>query len=75
MLGEASALPERCPDCSGQVVTACPACGHAIESLMGVTCRACGRPLREPVLFGEEIRRKGERVAAVDAPPCAGDNE
>jgi len=76
MSGAAAAVPEKCPDCGGRVITACPACGEPIVSLMGVSCRECGEPLREPVLFGVEIRRKGERIAVpVDAPPCADDNE
>jgi hypothetical protein len=76
MSGVAADIPEACPDCGGTVIAACPACGEPIVSLMGVSCRECGEPLREPVLFGVEIRRKGERIAApVDAPPCASDNE
>jgi predicted amidophosphoribosyltransferase len=76
MTGEAAMVPSTCPDCGGEVITACPACGEPIVSLMGVSCRACGEPLRDPVLFGVEIRRKGERVTvAVDAPPPASDNE
>jgi hypothetical protein len=43
---------------------------------MGVTCRACGEPLREAELFGVEIRRKPERVAAaVDGRASSGHNE
>ena len=50
--------------------------GAPIESLMGVTCRACGEPLREAELFGIEIRRKPERVsAAVDGRASSGHNE
>ena len=58
------------------MLTSCAACGAPIESLMGVTCRACGEPLREPELFGIEIRRKPERVsAAVDGRAPSGHNE
>jgi predicted amidophosphoribosyltransferase len=77
MFGDAAGMPETCPSCGGPVVTACGACGAPIESLMGVTCRACGEPLREPELFGVEIRRKPERVAsgAVDSRASSDHNE
>jgi hypothetical protein len=76
MAGSAASVPASCPDCGGRVVTACPACGEPIVSLMGVRCRACGEPLREAELFGVEIRRKPEPIAAaVDAPPLNRDNE
>jgi predicted amidophosphoribosyltransferase len=77
MLGAAADVPAQCPDCGGEVRTACPACGAPIESLMGTGCRECGEQLREPVLFGVEIRRKPEKGAAavVDGPACARDNE
>ena len=44
------------------MLSACPACGAPIVSLMGIACRECGEPLREPVLFGVEIRRKPEKA-------------
>ncbi|MFL6041046.1 MAG: hypothetical protein ACJ740_06565 [Gaiellales bacterium] len=77
MEGAAADIPAACPDCGGDVLTACPACGAPIASLMGIGCRECGQPLREPVLFGVEIRRKPEKGAAavVDGPACARDNE
>ena len=76
MLGDAAAVPDTCPSCGGVVITSCGACGAPIESLMGVTCRACGEPLREAELFGIEIRRKPERVAsAVDGRAPSGHNE
>jgi hypothetical protein len=78
MAGAERELPERCPDCGGEVVSACPACGEPIVSLMGISCRACGHALREPTLFGVEIRRKPEKVPAeadaVDARPVPRDN-
>ena len=59
-------------------MSACPGCGAPIVSLMGITCRECGHALREPTLFGVEIRRKPERVAsdtgAVDAGGDVRDN-
>lgn len=77
MFGDAAGMPETCPSCGGPVVTACGACGAPIESLMGVTCRACGEPLRDPELFGVEIRRKPERVStgAVDSRASSDHNE
>jgi hypothetical protein len=78
MAGGEGGLPERCPDCGGEVVTACRACGAPIVSLMGIACRDCGEPLREPVLFGVEIRRKPEKGPSVthlvDSGPVTGDN-
>ena len=62
MDGGEAAIPERCPDCGGQVLSSCAACGAPIASLMGIACRSCGEPLREPVLFGVEIRRKPEKL-------------
>ena len=53
------------------MLTACPACGAPIASLMGIGCRECGQPLREPVLFGVEIRRKPEKGAAATVTPSA----
>jgi hypothetical protein len=71
-------IPEVCPDCGGRVLSACPACAEPIVSLMGITCRQCGEPLRAPELFGVEIRRKPEKVAGeaavVDAAAVPGDN-
>jgi DNA-directed RNA polymerase subunit RPC12/RpoP len=79
-MGENEAtMPSRCPDCGGEVLTACRECGAPIVSLMGIGCRECGAPLREPELFGVEIRRKPEKGAArhlvVDAGAVRGDNE
>jgi predicted amidophosphoribosyltransferase len=78
MLGSSGTIPAECPDCGGEVRTACPACEAPIVSLMGIACRECGAPLREPHLFGVEIRRKPERApaaVAVDDPASARDNE
>jgi hypothetical protein len=77
MEGNAEAIPATCPDCGGDVISACPECGSPIASLMGIGCRECGAPLREPVLFGIEIRRKPEKGAAalVDVAPHTDDNE
>src|SRR2546421_12446756 len=78
MGGAEQAVPEVCPDCGGRVLSACPACDAPIVSLMGITCRQCGEPLRDAELFGVEIRRKPEKVAGdtllVDAQGVPGDN-
>jgi predicted amidophosphoribosyltransferase len=78
MAGGEHEIPDRCPDCGGQVVSSCGACGAPIVSLMGIACRSCGEPLREPVLFGVEIRRKPEKAPvvthSVDAEPDSRDN-
>jgi hypothetical protein len=75
MAGGAAAVPAECPDCGGRVLTACPACGESIASLMALTCRACGAELRPPDAFGGPIRRKPERHRRVDAPRPGDDNE
>jgi predicted amidophosphoribosyltransferase len=75
MAGSESAVPRECPDCGGEVITACPRCGQPIASLMALTCRDCGSELRPPVLFGTAIRRKPERHALLDARSSARDNE
>jgi hypothetical protein len=75
MSGGAASVPERCPDCGGEVLTACRACGAPIRSLMALTCRECGAELRPPELFGVEIRRKPERRRPVDAAAASRDNE
>ena len=71
-------IPQWCPDCGGRVLSACPACQAPIVSLMGIACRECGEPLREPELFGVEIRRKPERgpvrTPPVDAGAASDDN-
>jgi hypothetical protein len=78
-MGDAEpSVPEVCPDCGGRVLSACPSCGAPIVSLMGISCRQCGEPLRDAELFGVEIRRKPEKVPddtlLVDAPPVGDDN-
>jgi hypothetical protein len=72
MLPDASGVPDTCPDCGGEVLVACPACGHHISSLAALTCEGCGHELRGPELFGRPIRRKPERHAR-PAPQCAGE--
>jgi predicted amidophosphoribosyltransferase len=72
---DADALPSACPDCGGEVLTACPRCGAGIASMMALTCADCGEELRPAQLFGTEIRRKPERHRRLDAARGARDNE
>src|SRR5919109_858518 len=48
MAPAADVVPRVCPDCGGDVITACPACGEGIRSLMALTCTGCGAELRPP---------------------------
>jgi predicted RNA-binding Zn-ribbon protein involved in translation (DUF1610 family) len=75
MAPHADALPERCPDCGGEVITACAGCGAGIFSLMALTCAECGAELRPATMFGVDIRRKPERHRRLDARNPARDNE
>jgi len=75
MAPTADTLPSVCPDCGGEVITACPGCGAGIRSLMALTCADCGRELRPAELFGVEIRRKPERHRRLDSGRAARDNE
>jgi hypothetical protein len=63
MVGNEATVPRTCPDCGGEVITACRDCGEPIPSLMAITCAGCGGQLRHAVLFGVEIRRKPEKHA------------
>jgi predicted amidophosphoribosyltransferase len=71
----ADAVPAVCPDCRGEVITACRSCGAGIASLMALTCAECGTELRPAQLFGVDIRRKPERHRRLDAQRLARDNE
>jgi len=71
----ADTLPSECPDCGGEVITACASCGAGIASLMALTCAGCGAELRPAQLFGTEIRRKPERHRRLDSARGARDNE
>jgi len=71
----ADSVPAVCPDCGGEVITACPGCGAGIGSLMALTCAECGTELRPARLFGVDIRRKPERHRRLDAQRAASDNE
>lgn len=75
MAPNAAALPAECPDCGGEVITACKSCGGGIASLMALTCAECGAELRPERLFGVDIRRKPERHRRLDAQRPTPDNE
>jgi predicted Zn-ribbon and HTH transcriptional regulator len=50
-------LPDACPQCRGELVHRCRACGAPFASAFAVTCERCDAPLRENELFGAPIRR------------------
>jgi rRNA maturation endonuclease Nob1 len=51
-------LPETCPQCGGELLKRCKACGAPFSSLAVVDCEECGKPVRPATLFGSPIRRK-----------------
>jgi rRNA maturation endonuclease Nob1 len=53
----AEELPERCPQCGGELRSRCPTCDARFSSAFAVDCEACGAPLRPPRQFGVPIRR------------------
>ena len=53
-----SEIPAACPQCGGTMLHRCPACSAAFSSVFAVDCEECGQPLREPELFGTQIRRE-----------------
>jgi hypothetical protein len=50
-------LPERCPQCEGEIRSRCPACGARFSSVFAVQCERCGEALRPPAALGTPIRR------------------
>jgi predicted RNA-binding Zn-ribbon protein involved in translation (DUF1610 family) len=50
-------VPERCPECGGELLRRCKACGAPFASFAAVDCEECGKPLRPNELFGSKIRR------------------
>jgi rRNA maturation endonuclease Nob1 len=52
-----SEVPNTCPQCGGELLRRCPACGAAFSSLAVVDCEECGEPVRPNELFGSKIRR------------------
>jgi hypothetical protein len=51
-------LPERCPQCAGEMRSRCSACGARFSSAFAVECEACGEGLRPGEQFGVRIRRR-----------------
>jgi DNA-directed RNA polymerase subunit RPC12/RpoP len=51
-------LPDTCPQCGGQLLRRCRACGAPFSSVAVVDCEQCGDPVRPNELFGSPIRRK-----------------
>jgi rRNA maturation endonuclease Nob1 len=51
-------LPERCPQCGGELRARCPTCDARFSSAFAVDCEACGGELRPPAQFGVRIRRE-----------------
>jgi DNA-directed RNA polymerase subunit RPC12/RpoP len=50
-------LPDTCPQCGGELLRRCKACGAPFSSLAVVDCEECGKPVRPNELFGSRIRR------------------
>jgi len=51
-------LPDTCPQCGGELLRRCRACGAPFSSVAVVDCEQCGDPVRPNELFGSPIRRK-----------------
>jgi ribosomal protein S27E len=52
-----SELPDRCPECGGEMRRRCPSCDARFSSAFAVACELCGAALRDGSLFGTPIRR------------------
>jgi predicted RNA-binding Zn-ribbon protein involved in translation (DUF1610 family) len=52
-------VPDTCPQCGGELLRRCPACGAPFSSLAVVDCESCGEPVRPNEIFGSKIRRAG----------------
>jgi len=50
-------VPTTCPQCGGELLRRCSACGAPFSSLAVVDCEECGEPVRPNELFGSKIRR------------------
>jgi DNA-directed RNA polymerase subunit RPC12/RpoP len=50
-------LPESCPQCGGELLRRCKACGAPFSSIAVVDCEECGERVRPDELFGSKIRR------------------
>jgi hypothetical protein len=51
-------LPEECAQCGGILLRRCPSCSAPFSSMFAVDCESCGEALRDPKLFGIEIRKR-----------------
>jgi predicted nucleic acid-binding Zn ribbon protein len=54
-------LPTTCPQCGGEILRRCKACGAPFSSIAVVDCEECGAPVRADELFGSKIRRAPRR--------------
>jgi predicted RNA-binding Zn-ribbon protein involved in translation (DUF1610 family) len=54
-------VPDICPQCGGELLRRCKACGAPFSSLAVVDCEACGAGVRANQLFGSKIRRAPRR--------------
>lgn len=52
-------VPSACPACGGELLRRCTSCSTPLSSLFTVDCESCGMRLREPVVRGMAIRRRG----------------
>jgi predicted amidophosphoribosyltransferase len=50
-------IPDRCPQCAGELLHRCKARNAPFSSVFSVDCEECGAPLRAPELFGFAIRK------------------
>ena len=50
-------MPATCAQCGGELLRRCRVCNAPFSSAFAVDCESCGKPLREPELFGGPIRR------------------
>jgi len=51
-------VPETCPQCGGEMLRRCAACGAPFSSAFAVECEECGAALRPAELFGTRIRKR-----------------
>jgi rRNA maturation endonuclease Nob1 len=54
-------VPDTCPQCGGELLRRCKACGAPFSSIAVVDCEECGAPVRSNELFGSKIRRAPRR--------------
>jgi DNA-directed RNA polymerase subunit RPC12/RpoP len=54
-------LPDECPQCGGELLRRCKACGAPFSTIAIVRCGECGERLRPDELFGSRITRASRR--------------